>query len=115
MNTHLNVPSSLSEPMKSELIGDLCGVHRVGQILFVGENKEESITELILVQHPLELFTGLRHTLTIVGVNNENDALGVLEVCRKAGLTKRTKRGKSAAYNASTKDESYPDLRHPTQ
>jgi hypothetical protein len=48
--------------------------------LLVGENQKNGISELILVQHALQLLTGLNNTVTIVAINNEDDALGVLEV-----------------------------------
>jgi hypothetical protein len=50
------------------------------QILLVGEDKEQSITELVLVEHALKLLTGLDDTITIVGVDDKDDTLGVLEV-----------------------------------
>lgn len=50
------------------------------QILLVGEDQEESVPELILVQHALQLLSCLNHTVAIVGVDNEDDTLGVLEV-----------------------------------
>jgi hypothetical protein len=51
-----------------------------GKILLVGEDKEDSITELVLVKHALELLSGLNNTVAIVGVNDEDDTLSVLEV-----------------------------------
>ena len=66
--------------MQAKLVSDLSGVHGVGQILLVGEDKEKSITELVLVEHALELLTGLDDTVAIVGVDDEDDTLGVLEV-----------------------------------
>jgi hypothetical protein len=51
-----------------------------GQILLVGEDQEESVPQLILVQHSLELLTGLNNTIAIVAVDNEDDTLCVLEV-----------------------------------
>ena len=56
-----------------------------GQILLVGEHQEESITELVLVQHALQLLTGLDDTIPIVAVNHEDDTLGVLEVVAPEG------------------------------
>ena len=50
------------------------------QILLVGEDKEESVPQLVLVQHPLELLAGLNNTVAIVAVDDEDDTLGVLEV-----------------------------------
>ena len=51
-----------------------------GKILLVGEDKEDSITELVLVKHALELLSGLNNTVAIVGVDDEDDTLSVLEV-----------------------------------
>lgn len=55
------------------------------QILLVSENKEESVTEFIFVQHTLQLFAGLDDTVTVVAVNNEDDTLSVLEVVSPEG------------------------------
>ena len=87
--THLNVPGSLSEAVEAELISDLSSIHGVGQILLVGEDKEKSITELILVQHPLQLLASLRNTLSIIGVDHEDDTLGILEVCRRTSFMRK--------------------------
>ena len=50
------------------------------QILLVGKNQEQGITEFIFVQHALQLFPGLDNTVTVIAVNHENDTLRVLEV-----------------------------------
>ena len=71
--------------MQAKLVGDLGCVHGVGQILLVGEDEEQSVTELVLVEHALELLTGLDDTVAIVGVDDENDTLGVLEVMSPEG------------------------------
>lgn len=90
-------PSTLPQAVKAELVCDLRGVHGVlhdrqfrksqsssgathRQILLVGKDQEKGIPKLILVQHPLELLTSLADTLPIVGIDNEDDSLGVLEV-----------------------------------
>ena len=44
------------------------------QILLVGEDKEESVPQLVLVQHPLELLAGLNNTIAIVAVDDEDDS-----------------------------------------
>ena len=67
--------------METKFIGNLSGVHRIGQILLIGKHKEESIAEFIFVQHSLELLPCLRNTLPIVRVNNKNDTLRILEIC----------------------------------
>ena len=38
-----------------------------------------------LVQHPVELISGLNNTLSVVAVYNKNEALGVLEVVPPQG------------------------------
>lgn len=48
--------------------------------MLVGEHQEKGVTEFILVQHALQLLTGLDDTVTVIAVDNENDTLGVLEV-----------------------------------
>jgi hypothetical protein len=78
--SRLDVPGTLAERVKTKLVGDLGGVHGVGKILLVGEDKEKGVAELILVEHALQLLTGLYNTIPIVGVDDEDDTLGVLEV-----------------------------------
>ena len=48
--------------------------------MLVCENKEKGVPQLVLVQHALQLLASLDYTITIVTVDNEDDALGVLEV-----------------------------------
>lgn len=94
--------------MEAKLVGDLGSVHGVlgkdesvrlsggravanircntyGQILLVGEDQQDGIPQLILVEHALELLTGLNDTIAIVAVDDEDDALGVLEVMPPQG------------------------------
>jgi len=66
--------------VETELVGDFSGIHGVGKILLVGEDEEVGVAELILIKHALELLTGLGYTLTIVRIDHEDDALGILEV-----------------------------------
>lgn len=80
---YLNIPRSLLEARQTELVSDLGGVHGVGKVLLVSEDEKEGVSEFILVQHPLEFLTSLYYTITIVGVHDENNTLGVLEVFKK--------------------------------
>lgn len=50
------------------------------KILLVGEDQKKSISQLVLVEHTLQLLAGLNDTVTIVAVDDEDDTLGVLEV-----------------------------------
>ena len=116
ITTHLDVPSSLPKTVETKLVRNFCSIHGIREILLVGEDKEEGIPEFILIQHPLEFLPGLRDTLPIVGVDDEDDTLGVLEV-----YTDRRTMSCSLiiidldTYSASTEDESCPVLRHPTR
>ena len=82
--THLDEPCPLPETVQAKLVGDLGGIHGVWQVLLICEDEKESVTELVLVQHTVKLFASLRHTLTIVRIDDENDALRVLEVWTRA-------------------------------
>lgn len=50
---------SVAQGVETELIGDLCGVHGVGQVLLVGKDKQKRVTEFIFVQHTLQLIACL--------------------------------------------------------
>jgi len=55
------------------------------QILLVGEDQEHGVPQLVLVQHSLQLLTSLNNTVAIVAVDDEDDALRVLEVVPPEG------------------------------
>lgn len=76
----LDVPRALPQAGKAELIRNFGSVHGIRKILLVGEDEQEGVAELILVEHALEFFAGLDNTVAIVAVDYENDTLGVLEV-----------------------------------
>lgn len=76
----LYAPLALAQAVQAELVGNLRGIHRIRQVLLVCEHKEEGITELVFVEHALELLTSLRDTLAVIRVNHEDDTLSVLEV-----------------------------------
>lgn len=50
------------------------------KILLICEDQEESITEFVFVEHALQLFTCLNDTISVVGIDDEDDTLSVLEV-----------------------------------
>lgn len=93
-------PGTARQALQTQLLGNLGGAHGVlqhhvsmgklrrqalargtyRQVLLVGEDKEKGITEFILIQHALQLLTGLHDTITVIAVDDEDDALGVLIV-----------------------------------
>lgn len=76
----LDVPGTLSQAVKPELIRHLCRVHGIGKILLVGKDKKDGIPQLVFIKHALELFPCLDNTITIVGVDDKDDTLGILKV-----------------------------------
>ena len=54
--------------------------HGVGQILLVREHEQHGVAQLILVQHAVQLVPSLRHAVSVVGIHDEDQTLGVLEV-----------------------------------
>ncbi len=50
------------------------------KILLVGKDKEKSVAQLILVEHALKFLTSLDNTISVVGVDNKDDTLGILKV-----------------------------------
>jgi len=105
MNVVTTYPGPLSQAVQSKLICDLSRVHRIlsqitsapelkgspriaathGQILLVGKHQKKRIPQLVLVQHPLKLLPSLADTLPVVGVDDEDNTLGVLEVMAPEG------------------------------
>ena len=76
---------ALAEGVQAKLVRDLRGVHGVRQILLVGEDQEHGLAQLVLVQHAVQLVAGLADTVAIVRVDDENQALRVLEVMAPKG------------------------------
>lgn len=77
----LDVPFSLAESVEAESVGDFCCCERIGQVLFVGEHEQVRIAQLVLVEHALQLLASFSNTVSVVGINHEDDTLRVLEVC----------------------------------
>mmetsp|Transcript_37923 Transcript_37923/g.88757 ORF Transcript_37923/g.88757 Transcript_37923/m.88757 type:complete len:225 (-) Transcript_37923:6-680(-) len=76
----LDVPVALAQRMKAKLVRDLRGIHRVWQVLLVGEDEQDGLAKLVLVEHAVQLVPRLAHTVTIVRIDDEDDALRVLVV-----------------------------------
>ena len=91
-------PCTLPQAVQAEFVSDFSRVHCVlqtqsagrrhysiartayGKILFVGEDQEKGITEFVFVQHSLQFLTCLNNTISIIAVNDEDNALRVLEI-----------------------------------
>jgi len=66
--------------VEAELVRHLRGGHGVGKVLLVGEDEEDGVAELVLVEHAVHLLAGGVDAVAIVGVDDEDEALGVLVV-----------------------------------
>jgi hypothetical protein len=53
-----DMPVALTQRVQSQFVRHLSSAHGIGQVLLVGENKQDSIAELIFRKHFLELITG---------------------------------------------------------
>ena len=47
------------------------GTHRVGKVVLVCEHQQDRVPQLVLIQHPVELFTALVDAVAIVGVEEK--------------------------------------------
>ena len=66
--------------MKTQLVCHFGGVHRVRQVLLVGEAEQHRVAQLVLVQHAHQLVARLVDALPVVTVDHKDEPLGVLEI-----------------------------------
>ena len=66
--------------MESKLVGHFSRTHGVGQILLVGKNQKHSVTELVLVEHSVQLVTSGVDAVSVIRVDDKDEALRVLVV-----------------------------------
>lgn len=77
---NITYPCPLPQTVQPQLIRNLSRIHRIRQILLVGEDQQQRVPQLILIQHTLQLLARLDNTVAIIAVDDEDDALRVLEV-----------------------------------
>ena len=73
----LDEPGAAADGVESKLISDLGASEGTWKILLVGEDEKDGVTELFLSEHLVELLTVLFDSLSIVGVNDVDETLGV--------------------------------------
>ena len=64
----MDVPLPLAHGIQAELVGDLSGTHRIGEVLLVREDEEARVPQLILSQHLLQLVLRLPCAVAVVGL-----------------------------------------------
>ena len=73
----LDEPCSSSDGVKSKLIGNFWASEGTWQVLLVGEHEQYGILKLLLSEHLVELFAVLFDSVSIIGVNDVDESLGV--------------------------------------
>lgn len=63
-----------------KLVGQLGGGHRVRQILFVRKHQQNRVSQLVLLEHTLQLFFSFDDSLPIIGIYDKDQTLRILEV-----------------------------------
>jgi len=81
----LDIPLPLPQVGQTKLLGDLLSAHLVGEILFVLEDQQILVPHLIFLEHPVHLVPLFADPVPIVGVDNEDETLGVLVVVPPEG------------------------------
>lgn len=76
----LDVPSSSTEVVETKLVGHLRCAHRIWQVLLVGENQENRLSQLVLIQHAVQFIASSINTVAIVRVHHEDETLSILVV-----------------------------------
>ena len=78
-------PVPLPQRVQPKLVRDLGRVHGVGQILLVGKHEQRGVAQLVLAEHAVQLVARLADAVAVVGVDDEDEALRVLEVVAPQG------------------------------
>ena len=73
-------PVTLLQVVETELVSHLGSVHGIWQVLLVGKYQDDALSQLIVAQHLLKFVSGLADTLSIVGIDNKDDSVGVCVV-----------------------------------
>merc|ERR550525_1992423 len=73
----LDEPGAAADRVQAELISNFGASKCTWQVLLVGEDEKDGVAQLLLSEHLVELLAILFDTLTIVGVDDVDEALSV--------------------------------------
>merc|ERR1719379_1105607 len=76
----LDEPLAVPHAVEPQLLRDLRGGHSVWQVLLVREDEKHGVAHLLLVEHLGELLAGILDTVSVVAVDDKDEALRVLIV-----------------------------------
>jgi hypothetical protein len=79
------VPRARAQGGQAQLLCHIRRLHCLGQILLVGENEQDGLSELGLVEHAVQLLASVLGALAVVAVHDEDQALRVLVVVAPEG------------------------------
>ena len=68
------------ESRETERTGESIESRSRGTYLFVGKDQEHGVSQLVLLEHAVQLVAGLANSLAIVAVHDKDEALRVLEI-----------------------------------
>jgi len=66
--------------MQSKFVGHFRCTHCVGEILFVGKDQKDGVTQFVFVQHSVQFVSCGVDTVGIIGIDDEDQTLSVLVV-----------------------------------
>ncbi len=72
----LNVPVPISDPGQTQLLLDLVRLHGIRQVLLVGEDQDDCVAHLAVVNNAMQLLSSLVDPVAIRTVHYEDQALG---------------------------------------
>lgn len=81
----LDVPRTLAAVSQAEFFDNFTSAHGLRQVLFVGEDEEDGITQFVFVEHSVELVASNGNTITIVAIDYKDDSLRVVVVVAPEG------------------------------
>jgi len=71
----LDVPVSVSDPRQTQFLLDLVGLHRVRQILLIGEYEYDAVPHLAIVDDSVEFLARLVDSVSIGAIHYEDQPL----------------------------------------
>ena len=99
--THVYIPLTLTKTVQSELISDFSGIHRIWQVLLVGEHQQESM------RWSSSRASGIR--------SRSFESTTKMMPCVFWKSAYEPIRPSVSTYSGATEDGSCPDHQHPTQ
>ena len=73
----MDVPRLSADGVQTKLVSHLWSCHGTLDVLFVCVNEDNCVLQLFVVYHFVQLLSSVIDSVSVVGINNEDDALGV--------------------------------------